>query len=56
MKTLILPFSENNVDILNFINSLRRQKKYFGLKLQNTLTTIQTLSWSFLSPTMIGKN
>ena len=32
MKTLILPFSENDVDILNFINRLRLQKKSFRIE------------------------
>lgn len=50
MKTLILPFSENDVDILNFINRLRLQKKTFRIETATNLGDEPNIIWEFPEP------
>lgn len=50
MKTLILPFSENDVDILNFINRLRLQKKSFRIETAKYIDDDPNIVWAISEP------
>jgi hypothetical protein len=49
MKTLILPFSDTDVDILNFIQRLRSQHKRFRIETEAPFDDPHTI-WAFPEP------